>query len=203
MPFGEWAVTQGLYISEIFLKQGLEIPVAVNISARQLQQPEFARWVTDLLSSCPQIPPQLLDLEITESAALYDIHHVSAVLKELRALGLRVSLDDFGTGYSSLTYLRSLPLDCLKIDRSFVRNMLSDTADFTIVHGVVSLARSFGYHVIAEGVESSEQCASLARMGCHQVQGYYFARPMPAADFPQWLNHWNATNNPQAHATAV
>lgn len=203
VPFGEWAVTQGLYISEIFLKQGLEIPVAVNISARQLQQPEFARWVTDLLSSCPQIPPQLLDLEITESAALYDIHHVSAVLKELRTLGLRVSLDDFGTGYSSLTYLRNLPLDCLKIDRSFVRNMLSDTADFTIVHGVVSLARSFGYHVIAEGVESSEQCASLARMGCHQVQGYYFAQPMPAADFPQWLNHWNAANNPQAHATAV
>lgn len=108
-----------------------------------------------------------------------------------------MSLDDFGTGYSSLTYLRSLPLDCLKIDRSFVRDMLSDPADFAIVHGVVSLAKSFGYQVIAEGVESIAQSASLEQMGCHHLQGYLFAQPMPAAEFPHWLKNWGTSHRPQ------
>ena len=171
------------------------MPVAVNVSARHLQQPQFTQWIKDLLNQYPQVPKTLLDLEITESAALYDILLVSNVLKELRALNISVSLDDFGTGYSALTYLRRLPLDCLKIDRSFVRDMLHDQADYAIVHGVVSLARSFGYNVIAEGVENSAQCDSLERMGCHQVQGFYLAQPMPCEDFPQWLSEWNRHND--------
>lgn len=190
VPFGQWALKTGLQTIQHFLQQGLEIQVAVNISARHLQQAEFATWMTALLAEYPHIPARLLDLEITESAALYDIDHVGKVLNALRSLGLSVSLDDFGTGYSSLTYLRNLPLDSLKIDRSFVRDMLSDQADFAIVHSVVSLARSFGYNVIAEGVENDEQCLCLEKMGCHLVQGYYFAQPMPAEDFPDWLNHW-------------
>lgn len=196
LPFGQWAIQSALKTVQQFLQQGLAIQVAVNISARHIQQPEFTQWMTALLSQHPNIPPKLLDLEITESAALYDIHHVGKVLNDLRALGLSISLDDFGTGYSSLTYLRSLPLDSLKIDRSFVRDMLHDQADFAIVHSVVSLARSFGYNVIAEGVESEKQCESLERMGCYQVQGYLFAQPMPAADFPQWLSTWNNSRRP-------
>ena len=191
LPFGQWAIQAALHTVQEFLLQGLEMQVAVNISARHIQQPEFAQWMTNLLAQHPHIPPRLLDLEITESAALYDIHHVGKVLNDLRALGLSISLDDFGTGYSSLTYLRNLPLDSLKIDRSFVRDMLHDQADFAIVHSVVSLARSFGYNVIAEGVESEEQCTSLERMGCYHVQGYHFAQPMPASEFPQWISTWN------------
>lgn len=196
IPFGEWAFTTAVQTAQHFVQLGLEMPVAVNVSARHLQQPQFTQWIKDLLNQYPQVPKTLLDLEITESAALYDILLVSNVLKELRALNISVSLDDFGTGYSSLTYLRRLPLDCLKIDRSFVRDMLHDQADYAIVHGVVSLARSFGYNVIAEGVENSAQCDSLERMGCHQVQGFYLAQPMPCEDFPQWLSEWNRLNDP-------
>ncbi|MBQ0131169.1 MAG: EAL domain-containing protein, partial [Comamonas sp.] len=123
---------------------------------------------------------------------LYDIHHVAQELAELRALQVSVSLDDFGSGYSSLTYLRSLPLDTLKIDRSFVRDMMNDPGDFAIVQGVASLAHSFGYSVVAEGVETQEQCLTLERMGCQLAQGFFFAKPMPAHALPQWLANWES-----------
>ena len=188
--FGQWALRTALELIAQFQRDGRSLQVAVNISARQLQHPGFAQWLTEQLEMRPQVPPQLLDLEITESAALYDIHYVADVLTALRSLRVSVSLDDFGTGYSSLTYLRSLPLDSLKIDRSFVRDMMSDPGDFAIVHGVTSLARSFGYHVVAEGVENYEQCLMLERIGCHLAQGYYFAKPMPAQALPAWIQQW-------------
>ncbi|MGE8398284.1 MAG: putative bifunctional diguanylate cyclase/phosphodiesterase, partial [Comamonas sp.] len=176
VPFGQWAVRCALETIGKFQNAGLKMSVAVNISPNHLQHPSFTTWMQELLSTYPKTSAQLLDIEITESAALYDLEHVTNVLHALRALELRVSLDDFGTGYSSLTYLRSLPLDCLKIDRSFVRDMLTDQADFAIVHGVVRLAHSFGYKVIAEGVENDAQCAALKSMGCNLVQGYCFAQ---------------------------
>lgn len=138
-----------------------------------------------------------LDLEITENAALHDMQKMSQVLKALRALGLNISLDDFGTGYSSLTYLSKLPLDSLKIDRSFVCDMLTDRAHRAIVHGVITMASSFGCKVIAEGVESHEQCACLSDMGCHWAQGFYFARPMAVEDFYRWLQTREQTSQPQ------
>ena len=138
-----------------------------------------------------------LDLEITENAALHDMQKMSQVLKALRALGLNISLDDFGTGYSSLTYLSKLPLDSLKIDRSFVCDMLTDRAHRAIVHGVITIASSFGCKVIAEGVESHEQCACLSDMGCHWAQGFYFARPMAVEDFYRWLQTREQTSQPQ------
>lgn len=192
VPFGQWAIFSGIRTIEQLMAQGLHIQVAVNISARHLQQPGFAQWIKQLLQAHPHIPPKLLDLEITESAALYDIHHVAQELAELRALQVSVSLDDFGTGYSSLTYLRSLPLDTLKIDRSFVRDMMNDPGDFAIVQGVASLAHSFGYSVVAEGVETQEQCLTLERMGCQLAQGFFFAKPMPAHALPQWLANWES-----------
>lgn len=138
-----------------------------------------------------------LDLEITENAALHDMQKMSQVLKALRALGLNISLDDFGTGYSSLTYLSKLPLDSLKIDRRFVCDMLTDRAHRAIVHGVITMASSFGCKVIAEGVESHEQCACLSDMGCHWAQGFYFARPMAVEDFYRWLQTREQTSQPQ------
>lgn len=194
IPFGEWAITAVIQTIEQLLEKGLEIQVAANVSARHLQHPGFAQWVTELLAAHPHIPAHLLDLEITESAALYDIDRVAEVLEQLRALKVSISLDDFGTGYSSLAYLRNLPLDSLKIDRSFVRAMLTDQADLAIVSGVASLAKSFGYQVIAEGVENEEQSACLARMGCHLVQGYLFAKPMPLEQLPQWLDTWEQSS---------
>lgn len=198
LQFGEWAIKAALDTIEQFLQTDRHIQVAVNISARHLQRPGFAQWVIAQLKARPHLPASLLDLEITETAALYDVHYVGSVLKALRELKVSVSLDDFGTGYSSLTYLRSLPLDSLKIDRSFVRDMMNDPGDFAIVHGVASLARSFGYSVVAEGVESFDQCQMLERIGCHLAQGYYFAQPMPSQELTQWLQKWERPSVAQA-----
>lgn len=195
IPFDRWAITTALHTIEQLMGMGLEIQVAANVSARHLQHPSFAPWLTELLREHPHIPPQLLDLEITESAALYDIGRVAQVLQQLRALKVTISLDDFGTGYSSLTYLRDLPLDSLKIDRSFVRDMLTDPADMAIVHGVAGLAKSFGYQIVAEGVETLEQSSCLERIGCHVVQGYLLAKPMPVEQLPQWIHNWRHSQN--------
>ena len=109
---------------------------------------------------------------------------------DLRQQGVGVALDDFGTGYSSLTYLRRLPLSTLKIDQSFVHGMMDDAGDLAIVQGVIGLARSFGYRVIAEGVETVDQGQMLTQMGCHLAQGYHIARPMPLGEFVAWSRHW-------------
>jgi EAL domain-containing protein (putative c-di-GMP-specific phosphodiesterase class I) len=117
------------------------------------------------------------------------------VIEQLHNLGIQVSLDDFGTGYSSLTYLRRLPVDTLKIDQSFVRDMLSDPDDRAIVKGVISLALSFEMNVVAEGVETDEQGEMLLGMGCDMAQGYGIARPMPEVDLPDWLQQWQAKHS--------
>jgi EAL domain-containing protein (putative c-di-GMP-specific phosphodiesterase class I) len=128
-----------------------------------------------------------LKLEITESTALGDISHVAKVIEECHALGVSFAIDDFGTGYSSLTYLRRLPAEMLKIDQSFVRDMLDDADDMAIVQGVVGLSLAFKRRVIAEGVESVEHGLSLIRLGCDLGQGYGIARPMPAEDVQAWV----------------
>ncbi|WP_298208862.1 EAL domain-containing protein [Acidovorax sp.] len=188
--FGEWVVEAALTIIEQLQQQGLPMPLSINISAQHLQQPGFARWIAHCLAQHPEVPAHLVEIEITESAALYDLAAVSATLAELRAMGVTVSLDDFGTGYSSLTYLRRLPMDTLKIDQSFVHGMMSDPGDLAIVQGVIGLARSFGYRVVAEGVETVEQGQMLLQLGCIQAQGYCIARPMPLENFIQWTSEW-------------
>ena len=190
IPFGEWAVREAIQTIAQLRAQGLEVPVGVNISARHLQQPGFAHWLITELTQHPEVPARLLDLEITESAALQDITHVAKELEQLRAVGITVSLDDFGTGYCSLTYLRQLPLDTLKIDQSFVHDMMNDQSNRTIIQGVTGLAASFGYEVIAEGVETLEQSQLLQKLGCPVGQGYFFARPMPADQLLQWQAQW-------------
>jgi hypothetical protein len=134
----------------------------------------------------------LLELEILETAALEDIARTSEVIAACRRLGVRFALDDFGTGYSSLTYLRRLPAEVLKIDQSFVRDMLDIPDDLAIVEGVVGLARAFHRQIIAEGVESAEHGLALLLLGCDEAQGFGIARPMPAAQLPDWINTFQA-----------
>lgn len=190
VAFGEWVVEAAFGVLEQLQARGVQLPVSVNIAAQHLQRPDFADWMVRCAARHPGVPPRLLEIEITESAALYDLAAVAQTLTALRAVGMGVSLDDFGTGYSSLTYLRRLPVDTLKIDQSFVHGMMGDPGDLAIVQGVIGLARSFGYRVIAEGVETVEQGQMLLQLGCSLAQGYCVARPMPVADFVGWVPGW-------------
>jgi EAL domain-containing protein (putative c-di-GMP-specific phosphodiesterase class I) len=153
--------------------------IAVNISARQFRQPDFVQQVL-LALQASGADPQYLKLELTESQLIEDVESVVAKMDALKARGVRFSLDDFGTGYSSLSILKRLPLDQLKIDQSFVRDVLTDPQDASIVRAIVTLGTSLDLQVIAEGVETPEQRAALLELGCQNFQGYLFGRPAPA-----------------------
>jgi diguanylate cyclase (GGDEF)-like protein/PAS domain S-box-containing protein len=189
-PLGVWVINTALQQTARWLEQGHVVKVSVNIGANHLLRPGFLDDLRDALAHQPNIAASLLELEVLESAALNDMDQAVAVLNQCHALGVGLALDDFGTGYSSLTYLRKLPVDVLKIDQSFVRDMLKDPEDFGIVECVVSLAEAFHRDVIAEGVETMEHGAALLKLGCHLVQGYGIARPMPAELFLDWARTW-------------
>jgi len=156
-----------------------QVPVAVNLSARQFLARDLGATIKRTLE-LHGVAPSLIELEITESSLMVNPAEATRTLEYLKSLGLGIAIDDFGTGYSSLGYLKRFPLDALKIDRSFVRDITTDANDATITLAVISMAHSLGLKVVAEGVESAEQLAFLARHGCDQIQGYYFARPLPA-----------------------
>jgi diguanylate cyclase (GGDEF)-like protein len=158
--------------------------IAVNVSARQFYSQDFVEQVTQVLDSSGAAP-QRLKLELTESLLVTHIEDVISKMQTLKAAGVCFSLDDFGTGYSSLSYLKKLPLDQLKIDQSFVRDILVDPNDAAIAKMVVALAESLGLAVIAEGVETDAQRSFLAELGCHAYQGYLFSRPLPLDEFEQ------------------
>lgn len=154
-------------------------------------QSDFAERLRLTLERHPDAMPRNLELEILETVALADMEKAVQVLTHCRQFGVRFALDDFGTGYSSLTYFRSLPVDILKVDQSFVREMLDDPDDLGIVESVVKLAHAFNRQVIAEGVETLEHGAMLIHLGCPLVQGYGIARPMPAEKLPAWIGQWH------------
>jgi EAL domain-containing protein (putative c-di-GMP-specific phosphodiesterase class I) len=158
--------------------------LSVNVSAQEFRHPDFVAQVLDILTHSGANPQQL-KLELTESLLLHDIEDCIAKMQTLRSSGVRFSLDDFGTGYSSLSYLKRLPLDQLKIDQSFVRDVLTDPNDAAIACTVIALGRSLGLEVVAEGVESHGQRQFLLRNGCHRFQGYLFGRPSTAETLPQ------------------
>ena len=153
--------------------------IAVNVSAAQFTQPTFVASVAQALAKTGA-DPQLLKLELTESTLVKDVEAVIAKMNTIKAMGVAFSLDDFGTGYSSLSYLKRLPLDQLKIDQSFVRDVLTDPSDAVIAQTILVLGHSLGLTVIAEGVETAEQRDFLLANGCDAFQGYYFGRPSPA-----------------------
>ena len=169
---------------------GLSLKISINISARSLQSHDFVETLREALLRQPSVNPNYFELEILETEVLNDLHKTSKVIKACQALGVQFALDDFGTGYSSLSYLRHLPVQTLKIDQSFVRDMLEDENDLAIVRSVIGLAEFFNRQVIAEGVESIEHGNALRNMGCALLQGYAIAKPMPAKAFEHWLKHW-------------
>ena len=162
--------------------QGLHL--SVNVSVQQFRHPDFVPRVVETLRESG-VDATRLQLEITESLLMLDVQEVVTKMEALRAQGVGFSLDDFGTGYSSLSYLKRLPLDQLKIDASFVRDLLTDPNDAAIVRTIIALARALGLKVLAEGVETEAQRAALATEGCPAYQGFLFSRPVPAADFEQ------------------
>ena len=168
----------------------MQLPVSVNIAARHLLHPEFVTELRTLLARHPDVPPAQLELEILESVAFDDIATVSRLIKGCGQLGVHFALDDFGTGYSSLTYLRRLTVQVLKIDQSFVRDLLMDPEAQAIVQGAVGLAAAFRRSVIAEGVETTELGSRLLENGCDWAQGYGIARPMPPEQIPDWIASW-------------
>jgi diguanylate cyclase (GGDEF)-like protein len=192
---GEWVLDSVLVQMECWGATGLEVPVSVNVGARQLQLVDFVERLQTILAKHPMIKPTCLELELLETSALSDMEHVSRVVEHCAELGVMFSLDDFGTGYSSLTYLKRLRVKQIKIDRSFVRDMLEDADDLAILEVVIGLAAAFKREVIAEGVETMKHGVALLKLECELAQGYGIARPMPAENIPDWTAAWrsNAT----------
>ena len=187
IPLGEWVVAEALRQAERWLASGLNLQISVNIAARHMIEVNFTERLEHLLKAAPNVQPNLLELEITETAAIEDVAGVADTVSKCNLLGVSFALDDFGVGYSSLTYLRRLPVAVIKIDQSFVRDMLHDADDLAVVAGVISLSRDFKRKVVAEGVETAEHGAQLLRMGCYLAQGYGIAKPMPADAVLAWV----------------
>jgi EAL domain-containing protein (putative c-di-GMP-specific phosphodiesterase class I) len=190
VDLGAWVIDNALTQVERWRLLGLDIPVSVNIAANHLQRSDFAARLQQMLAAHPSIRPGDLAMEVLESSALDDLGQVAQIIKDCQSLGVNFALDDFGTGYSSLTYLKRLPVSLLKIDQSFVRDMLDDPDDLAILEGIIGLSTAFRRDVIAEGVETVEQGELLLELGCEQAQGYGIGRPMPAGDFPRWAAAW-------------
>ena len=190
LPIGEWVLRTAVAQNKAWQEAGL-MPsvVAVNVSAVQFRQARLAEIVSAVLAEAG-LEPGWLELELTESVVSDDPEGAIAIMERLDRLGVLLSVDDFGTGYSSLSYLKRFPIDRLKIDQSFVRDLGSDTGSTLIVSGVIAMARSLGLRTVAEGVETAEQVEMLGREGCDEVQGYWYARPMPADQYELWLKDY-------------
>ncbi|WP_223484624.1 putative bifunctional diguanylate cyclase/phosphodiesterase [Pseudomonas sp. A-RE-19] len=198
IDIGEWVMDQVLSQLHRWQQAGQGWPVSINIAARHFQRADFVDRLRQVLARHAQVAPQMLDLEIVESVAIENIQHVSACLKACQALGVQFSLGDFGTGYSSLSYLKRLRTQTIKIDKSFVRDILIDHDDLALTTAVIGLARAFGRQVIAEGLESLEHGELLLRLGCEVAQGYFIGRPMPPGEVPAWVAGFTAPSQWQA-----
>jgi diguanylate cyclase (GGDEF)-like protein/PAS domain S-box-containing protein len=193
----ELEIALGDYVFDSALTQlgrwksrGVNLPLSVNVSPNHLQAPQFTERLRSILKRHPLVQPGDLQLEIVESTAISDIKRATATLEACRKMGVTFALDDFGTGYSSLTYFRKLPIEVLKVDQSFVRDMLNHPDDLGLVESVVHLAQAFKRPVIAEGVETEQHGELLVKLGCHLGQGYGISRPMPADLLEDWIEHW-------------
>ncbi|MDD2761794.1 MAG: EAL domain-containing protein, partial [Methylomonas sp.] len=190
ISIGDWVLATALNYLESWQCIGVLMSLSINIAPGHLLHAGFAQSLAAKFAEHPRLRPDCLELEIQETAALEDIARVSRVMDECRQLGVRFALDDFGTGYSSLTYLKALPAQALKIDKSFVLSMLSNADDFAVVKSIIDLSKTFGRQLIAEGVETLEHGQELVKLGCEYAQGYAIARPMPADALLEWLKKW-------------
>ena len=189
IDLGEWVIEQALLQAGRWAAQGLRLPVSVNVASAQLQAADFMRKLGLALERHPAAA-DLLELEILETTSLDDVVKAARIIEQCHDLGVHVSIDDFGTGYSSLTYLKRLPARTIKLDQSFVRELLEDSDNLVIAHGVIRLVHALDRQVIAEGVESEAHGRLLLQMGCDRAQGYGVARPMPADALPAWVQVW-------------
>ena len=187
LHIGEWVIDSALAQLGAWHAAGINLSISVNISASQLQQHDFVTTLLALLNKHPEVNPGKLELEILETSALENFVDVSNVIRACCQMGIQFALDDFGTGYSSLTYLKRLPVSILKIDQTFVRDMLDDPDDLTIVKRVETVAHG----------------AMLLSIGCELAQGYGIARPMPAEDIPVWMDNWNKNTDLDFFRSAV
>ncbi|MBV9803060.1 MAG: bifunctional diguanylate cyclase/phosphodiesterase, partial [Solirubrobacterales bacterium] len=185
-PLTQYVIDEALRQCRAWIQGGLTLAIAVNLSARSLVDGEFPVQVAGLLDRWG-VSPALLEFEITESAMLTDPGRTRLILERLSEMGIRLSIDDFGTGYSSLAYLKRLPVNEIKVDRSFVMNMDQDEDDATIVKSTIDLGRNLGLDVVAEGVENEQVWDRLRALGCTAAQGYYLSRPVPAAELGSWM----------------
>jgi diguanylate cyclase (GGDEF)-like protein/PAS domain S-box-containing protein len=192
LSLGEWVFREALRQGRLWVAEGIALCISVNAFPRQLQRPNFPDVVAQAIADLwPDLPPGKFMIEITETAALRELDSIQKTIQACREFGIAFSLDDFGTGYSSLSYLRQLTVDELKIDQSFVRDMLVDTEDMSIINGLIGLGRAFDLKVVAEGVETEAHINSLLEQGCHIMQGYGIARPMPAEKLGPWLKEFS------------
>ena len=195
IELGNWVINEALQQLAKWQQQDIDLEISVNISSFHLLSPAFFDQLKEAIDTHFDIKPQRLQLEILESSALGDLKTISDIIKNCQTiLGVNVALDDFGTGYSSLTHIRDLSANVIKIDRSFIRDLLIDPNDYSITEGVIGLAKAFNLEIIAEGVETTEQGIMLLLMGCEEAQGYHISRPLPAENFPTWLTDY--TPNP-------
>ncbi|MFL6575108.1 MAG: putative bifunctional diguanylate cyclase/phosphodiesterase, partial [Povalibacter sp.] len=182
-PIGKWVLKTACAQNKAWQDAGMDpFVVSVNVSARQFRQENLAQTVAEILRETG-LESRYLEIELTESAVMHDADQFIAALRELNDLGVQISLDDFGTGYSSLSYLKRLPVDRLKVDRSFVQDIATDADDATIVRAIIALGHNLGLRVVAEGVETEQQLEFLRINHCDELQGYYFATPMAVAEF--------------------
>jgi len=188
-PLTRWVLDTALTQCAAWKQQGLDISVAVNLSTNCILDQQLIDWINDWFA-CHTLPPSRLVLEITEGAMMVDLARAVEVLKQFAQMGIGISVDDYGTGFSSLAYLKRLPINELKIDRSFVMEMLSNENDAVIVRSTIELAHNLGLHIVAEGVESQDMLDALKTMGCDYAQGYHISRPVSADALLAW---WKTT----------
>jgi EAL domain-containing protein (putative c-di-GMP-specific phosphodiesterase class I) len=185
-PLTAWVIADALSWSDRWAEQGRKLTVAVNLSARQLQDRQLPDSIAEAIRG-HRASAGRLHIELTESAVMADAERALEILGRLSEMGIKLSIDDFGTGYSSLSYLRQLPVDEIKIDRSFVAEMLHSDSDAVIVRSIIDLGHNLGLTVVAEGVEEEGALAMLTKLGCDLVQGHHLSKPLPPLDLIEWL----------------
>jgi EAL domain-containing protein (putative c-di-GMP-specific phosphodiesterase class I) len=187
VPIGKWALRTACLQARAWAGEGLPLlRIAVNLSARQFVSPTLLDDVMQTIAET-EMNARLIEFEVTESMMMREPEEAVKLLRDLKAIGVRLTIDDFGTGYSSLAYLKRLPIDCVKIDASFIRGIPFDASDVAITETVIAMSGSLGLKVVAEGVETRDQAMFLEQRGCDEMQGFYFSKPLPAEELAAYL----------------